>query len=43
MMNGKLPPADRARHGETKAIGRRAAVQAAIDRRDDPVPQVLWS
>lgn len=41
MLQSKLPPTDRARRADTKAIGRRAATQPTIDRRDDPVPKIL--
>ena len=41
MLNCKLPPADRARRADAKAIGRRAATQPTINRGYDPVPKVL--
>ena len=41
LLKDKLPPADRARRADTKAIGRRAATQPIVNRRDDPIPKVL--
>jgi hypothetical protein len=41
MLKGSLPPADRTRRADTKAIGRRAATQPIVNHRDDPVPKVL--
>jgi len=41
MLKGKLPPADRTRRADTKALGRGAAAQPTINRRDDPVSKVL--
>ena len=34
-------PADRARHADPKARRRRMATQAAINRGNDPVPEIL--
>jgi len=41
MLKGKLSPADRARHTDTEAGRRRTATQAAINRRNNPIPKIL--
>lgn len=41
MLQGKLSPADCARHADTEAGCRRVTTQAAVNRGNNPVPKIL--
>jgi len=41
MLQRKAPPADRARDADIKMGCSRSATHAAVDRSDNPIPQVL--
>jgi len=41
MLQGTLPPADRARHADTEAGRRCTTAQAAVNGGNNPVPKVL--
>jgi hypothetical protein len=41
MLQGELPPADRARHADPEAGRRCTATQTPINRCDNPVPKIL--